>query len=326
MSVLATRRGAGALRALVLLTLAAALAGCGRAPKLLSQARASGAESVRWVLGDSALALSLHGYGVTLVDAVSGRERAAWRTPGRPARAVHGLATSASGETLAVATAESVRVFVARGLVPVLATAGHAMALALSDDGTLLGWTDGAIGRVVEVGSGAIFSQGEWRCGRDALAWGPLLRSFALPAGTHVQFPRGDSLSEVTLGPFAEGVPQQLAFSASGATLAVRESSGAISFWDLRGDRMRWRLALAGPARAEGMAMSGDTHYLATSQAGRARLMWAYTGKPIADWSPHGGAHVRDLAFSRDGRRLATVGAEGRVRVWAVPAPPRGRT
>jgi WD40 repeat protein len=314
------------MSALALIALAAALAGCGRSPRLLAQARVTGAEDVRWVLGDSALALSLLGHGVTLVDAATGRERASWRSPRRPARAVHGLAASATGETLAVATAESVRVFVARDLTPVLGTPGDARALALSDDGTLLGWTDGTLGRVVEVRTGAIFSQGEWRCERDALAWGPLLRSFAVPAGTHVRFPRGDSLSEVTLGPFAEGTPFQLAFSASGATLAVRESSGAVSFWDLRGDRMRWRLALAGTAVADDMAMSGDTHYLATSQGGRARLLWAYTGKPIADWSPHGGADVRDLAFSRDGRRLATVGAEGRVRVWAVPSPRRERS
>jgi WD40 repeat protein len=318
------------LRALLALSgalaLAAALAGCGRTPKLLAQARVTGAEDVRWVLGDSALALSLLGHGVTLVDAAGGRVRASWRTPSRPSRAVHGLATSASGETLAVATAESVRVFAARGLVPRLATPGDALAVALSDDGTLLGWTDGTLGRVVEVGTGAIFSQGEWRCGRDGLAWGPLLRSFAHTSGSQVHFPRGDSLPLETLGPFPDGEPLQLAFSASGATVAIRESSGAISFWDLVADRPRWRLVLAGAARAEDMALSGDVRHLATASGGRARLLWAYTGKAIAEWTPHGGADVRDLAFSRDGRRLATVGAEGRVRVWQVPAPPRGRS
>jgi WD40 repeat protein len=312
-------------QALLLLALASSLAGCGRSPKLLAQARVQGASEVRWVADDTGLAVALLGRGVLLLDPATGRERAARRGPSPPAHVVHGLATSARGETLAVATADSVRVFAARGLVPLLATPGEARAVALSDDGTTLAWTDGTLGRVVDVGTGAIFSQGTWPIGRDALAWGPLLRSFAVPIATTVRLVRGDSLSEAGLGPFEDGPPSRLAFSASGATLAVLEQAGHISFWDVQHDRLRWRLQLADRVRAEDFAISGDTWYLATSRGGHARLLWAYRGGSLADWSPHGGAEVRDLAFSRDGRRLATVGADGRVRVWAVPRPRQER-
>ena len=318
--------GRPAVGLLMALALAMPLAACSRAPKLLAQAQVPGASEVRWVAGDTELAVSMLGSGVLLLDATTGQERAAWRAANRLGHAVRGLAASALGETLAVATAESVRVFATRGLVPLLATPGDARSVALSDDGGTLAWSDGTVGRVVDVATGAIFSQGTWPIERDALAWGPLLRSFAVPIGTSVHFLRGDSLSDVTLGPFEEGVPRQLAFSTSGATLAVLEAAGDVSFWDVEHDRLRWRLSLGGPARAEDFAMSGNTWTLATSNGGRARLLWAYRGRTLADWSPHGGAEVRDLAFSLDGRRLATVGAEGRVRVWAVPAPRRERS
>lgn len=315
----------GRSRAALALCMLAAVAGCGRSPKLLAQASVPGASEVRWVAGDTQLAVSLLGRGVLLLDAATGRERTAWRTPSPPSRAVHGLAASARGETLAVATAESVRVFLAPELTPVLATPGDALALALSNDGSQLAWSDGATGRVIEVGTGVIFSQGAWPIGREAIAWGEQLHSFAVPIGWSIHCLRGDSLSDMTLGPFEEGSPSQLVFSASGQTLAVLDAEGNVSFWDVMQDRLRWRLALGGTASAEDFAISGDTRHLATSRGGRVRLMWAYRGRALAEWSPHGGAQVRDLAFAGDGRRLATVGADGRVRVWALPGARKER-
>ena len=129
----------------------------------------------------------------------------------------------------------------------------------------------------------------------------------------------------MSLGPFMEGRPRQLALSTQGLTLAVAESTEHVSFWDTRERAMRWRLRLTGAARFDDMAFSRDTWYLATANRGRLRLLWAYTGREVADWQPHGGAAIEALAFSQDGRRLATVGAEGRVQVWKVPEPRKER-
>ena len=307
---------------LLLLVLAA---GCARRPPMLSEAHVAGASDVAWLLGDSVLAVALHGRGVTLLETASGAECGAWRLANVPAEAAFGLAASASGETLAVALSDSVRVFRTRGLVPLLATAGRALSLALSGDGTSLRWSDGATGRSIAVPSGEVRLEAPLFAKRGALRWVPFLGGFAWPEERLVRFERDDSVAAMSLGPFMEGRPGPLALSAQGSTVAVAESTDHVSFWDARTEQMRWRLQLTGGASFDDMALSGDTWYLATARGGRVRLLWAYTGREVAGWVPHGGAAVRSLAFSSDGRRLATVGADDRVRVWAVPKPGKER-
>ena len=305
--------------------LAVWLAGCGARPALVGESAVAGASEVAWLLGDSLLAVAMHGRGVALLDAATGVERAVWRLPGVPAEAAFGMAASGSGETLAVALSDSVRVFLTRGLVPITATPGRARSLALSADGTSLRWSDGATGRSIAVPSGEVKLQAAMFAGRNSLRWVPFLGGFAWPDDRLVRFERDDTVAAMTLGPFLEGRPAQLSLSTQGSTVAVAESTDHISFWDARTERMRWRLKLTGAARFEDMALSGDTWYLATARGGRLRLLWAYTGREVSSWRPHGGAHVRALAFARDGRRLATVGADGRVRVWSVPEPRKER-
>jgi WD40 repeat protein len=100
----------------------------------------------------------------------------------------------------------------------------------------------------------------------------------------------------------------------------VAESTTRISCWDLPTRHLIRRLVLSGNARGEIIAMSPDARFLATSLGGRARVLWARSGRPLADWSPHEGAEVQDLAFAADGLELATVGANGSVRTWDLPS------
>jgi WD40 repeat protein len=324
-------------RDLSLALLALVAAGCAGAPKRVLDARVDGGSEVHWLAGDSLVAVALLGRGVAIVGATDGEERAAWRLPTLPPYAAHGLAASAGGETLAVATYDSVRLVRSRDGAQLMATPGTGRVLALSGDGSELAWSDGTFGRVLETHDGSIRWQGRMPAQAHGLAWSPASGAFAWTDTRMIRFLGGPTVSQAgadtsegsaadsaiagELGPFMEAAPTELAFSASGYTLAVAESTEYLSFWDARKYRMGWRLALAGRARIGRMAVSPDAWYVATAYEGRARLLWAYTGLAVADWIPHSGAAVRDLAFSNDGRRLATVGADGHLRVWLLPHP-----
>jgi hypothetical protein len=309
-----------ALASLACLVVGAAFAGCAGRPRLVAEASAPGASEVRWACHDSVLVVALGGWGVALVESGSGRERTAWRLPEIPSQSAHGLGLSTAGETLAVATADSVRVFTTRGLHPLLFLPGNAATLALSGDGAMLLWTDGTLGQLVDVGSAAARWQGTLEASAGALQWAEPLARFIVPQGAQVVSACEESPS-FSLATFEEVRPWKLALA--GGTLAVAESTMHVSIWSLPSRHFRRRLVLGGAGRFERIALSPDAQLLATSLGGRARVMWVRSGGMVADWAPHDGAPVQDIAFAADGSRLATVGADGDVRTWAMPGAKR---
>ena len=306
------------------LVVATVLAGCAGRPRMVAEASTPGASEVRWACHDSLLVVALGGWGVSLVESGSGRERSAWRLPAIPPRSAHGLAVSAAGETLAVATTDSVRVFATRGLQPLFSLPGNAATLALSGDGSRLAWTDGTLGQLVEVGPAMKRWQGMLEAGPGALQWAESLARFIVPQGLQVVSACEDEWPSFSLSAFEDVRPWKLALSAAGRTLAVAESTMHVSIWDLPSKHFRRRLVLGGAGRFERLALSSDARLLAMSLGGRARVLWVRSGRAVADWTPHDGADVRDLAFASHGPRLATVGANGEVRTWDLPAAPRG--
>lgn len=306
-------------RALALVSLLL-LAGCARNPRLVLDVAVPGASDVVWVRGDSCVAVALMGRGVSIVHVATGRTRAAWIAEALPAQAAHGLAASARGETLAVATQDSVRVLLTADARTVFVAPGGGRALALSNDGRRLAWSDGAYGRVLDVPSGVQHSQHRMPIERGGLVWLTRLQRFAWTDAHRVVFLGVDSLPTGELGDFPLDRLGPLSPSGPGGTLAVGEAGAGVSVWDMPSRARRWRIGLEGDDRFNHMALSADTWYLATARAGEVRVRWAYTGKRIARWFPDDGGEVRDLAFSRTGHRLATVGADGRVRVWELPS------
>jgi WD40 repeat protein len=309
--------------AVLLLVLAAVLEGCAGRPAMVAEASAPGASEVRWACHDSLLVVALGGWGVALVEADGGRERTAWRLSEVPSRSARGLAMSATGETLAVATTDSVRVFATRGLHPLLARPGNAATLALSGDGALLLWTDGLQGELVDVHSGARRWQGALEAEQGALRWAATLGHFLVSSGAQV-VSAGDDDRRFSLDTFEGARPWKLALSATGGTLAVAESTMHVSIWELPTKHFRRRLVLGGAGRFERFALSPDASLLATSLGGHARVLWVRSGRTVADWAPHEGADVEDLAFASDGARLATAGANGSVRTWVMPTATGG--
>lgn len=66
------------------------------------------------------------------------------------------------------------------------------------------------------------------------------------------------------------------------------------------------------------VAFSPDNAFLAVGWSdGWLRLYWAQTGSLMHEWPAHPGV-IERLAFTRDGRLLASLGAEGTVRIWGV--------
>ena len=62
---------------------------------------------------------------------------------------------------------------------------------------------------------------------------------------------------------------------------------------------------------ASGQAAAGYT-------SGKITLFDPATGKPRAAWQAHRGNNLHALAFSPDGRFLASTGADGTAKVWDV--------
>jgi WD40 repeat protein len=311
-----------------LAALAAALAlltGCAREPRLLFEVALPTPTAVLWVTGDSLLAVESMGRGVTLVDAANGETAAQWLLPTLPPEPRHGLAASAGGETLAVATPDSIRVFLTRGLHPLATLPGGGRALALTGDGAWLASSDGANGAVIALPSGEV-ALTEPIASDRGLAWAPLVDGFAWTDDHRVVLMEHDGTPVGELGPIVEAQqPSQVVFTASGRSAAVATGGEYVSFWNVAERSLRFQLRLRGEEAFDRIALSANGWYLATTGEGAVGLRWVDGGGKVARWKAHRGAAVRDLAFSRDGSRLATVGVDGRLRVWAVPTSRRAK-
>ncbi|GHH73446.1 hypothetical protein GCM10018781_37820 [Kitasatospora indigofera] len=112
---------------------------------------------------------------------------------------------------------------------------------------------------------------------------------------------------------------EALAFAPDGRTLTVTGGNGVTRIWDPGTRRTTPALPDPLPGTAGGVLLSADGRTLAGADGNKVRLTEVATGRTPATLT-HGNflQNVTAMAFSPDGRTLATAGGDDRIRGWEV--------
>jgi WD40 repeat protein/class 3 adenylate cyclase/tRNA A-37 threonylcarbamoyl transferase component Bud32/energy-coupling factor transporter ATP-binding protein EcfA2 len=135
--------------------------------------------------------------------------------------------------------------------------------------------------------------------------------------------PASGAIAE-TLAGHASGLNQ--AVTPDGRTLLAESANGSVAAWDLSGGQrlgktFHWSSPELGCAITPCFVVNPQSTLMATNQSdGKVVLIDLRTRRVVGRLPPNGGAAANALAFFRDGRRLATGDATGRVAIWDVRA------
>ncbi|MCI0456476.1 MAG: hypothetical protein L0Z62_05790 [Gemmataceae bacterium] len=270
--------------------------------------------------------------GLTLAGAV-GNEIRIWDVArGKRLRLYQGhedmivaLAFSPDGKTVASAGRDqSVRLWEPDSEEELLKLAGPEcppLSLAFSPNGRELatGWQDTVI-RVWEVASGAELRQLEGhRSHVSMLAYSPDGKTLASADGDGTMRLWSANTGKPRPGTVEAAKVAGLTLLDGGRVCALRGEDGTIKHVEVPGGKERLRFRISHDnLTILALAPNGLNAAFATSEDGSIRLWDGPAGKEVAKLTGHPDG-VAGLAYSRDGKLLASAGADGFIKVW-VPA------
>jgi WD40 repeat protein len=250
-----------------------------------------------------------------------------------------GLVFSHDGNTLAVASGHTIKLFHRDGWQEKATLEGHAFDvynLAFSpDDRTLASsegpTTDVASVKLWEVASGRVRSTMRHNSTGSPIAFsadGSLLATgwghvFYLPAGlTLVDAATGQE--RLTLSSGIPAVARAVAFSPDGATVALVISWGQIFIWDVHTSKLRNCLK-GHTGDIDSIAFHPDGKILASTNRDGSISLWDLaTGQERMVLTGHNGG-ANSVAFSPDGATMASAGDDGVVKLWQGPVSREAR-
>jgi Tol biopolymer transport system component len=113
-----------------------------------------------------------------------------------------------------------------------------------------------------------------------------------------------------------------VAFSPDGTTLAAGEGTGTTYLWNLAATRVTATLPdpSSGGMTSTSLAFSPNGATLASATADTVYLWDVASARRSAALTYPGAGGVNAVAFSRDGKTLATADADGSIYLWKIPA------
>lgn len=118
-----------------------------------------------------------------------------------------------------------------------------------------------------------------------------------------------------------------IAFGPGGRLLVSRGEDKTLRFWDVTtGQEVRSLANVSGLSNwPAALTFSPDGRWLAAGSENNVKLWETATGREIRTLAGHAGA-VKAVAFSADGRRLASAGLDRQIKLWAVDTGEELRT
>jgi WD40 repeat protein/serine/threonine protein kinase len=205
-------------------------------------------------------------------------------------------------------------------------------ATALSPDGRALAtavWKQDATGRVggvklLDLTTGKQRATLPEQAPVRVLAWSRDGTELATASGNAIRLWDAVAVKERKILPGHERSVTHLAFAPDGATLASASfqwkdnaGTGEIKLWDIMAEKEHKSFTVTGQVSAIAFSPDGTTLAVGHGQTGEGRIsLWNLpAGKEQATFTRHGGP-ITCLAFTADGRTLASGSADHSVRLW----------